>query len=180
MRSCPTGAITAPYVLDARLCVSYLTIELRGSIPRNLRPAIANRIFGCDACQEACPWNRFAVRTDEESFHAWKGNWIPELAPLASITADEFDHRFKRSPILRLKRDAFVRNVAVALGNSGSAEAIPALKNAIQDKSALVRAHAAWALGRIKAGEAHQVLIKAKAVESDPAVLEEITLADSP
>jgi epoxyqueuosine reductase len=174
MRVCPAGAIVAPYVLDARLCISYLTIELRGSIPRDLRPSIGNRIYGCDSCQEVCPWNRFAVRTDEESFHAQKENMILELAPLASITADEFSRRFKKSPILRLRRDAFVRNVAVALGNSGSAEAVPALKIAIQDRSALVRVHAAWALGQIAANEARQALLDAKAVESDPAVLEEI------
>lgn len=174
MKSCPTGAIVAPYVLDARLCIAYLTIELRGSIPRNLRSSIGNRIYGCDVCQEACPWNRFAVPTDEASFHARKENMIPELAPLVSLTADAFGRRFEKSPILRLKRDAFVRNVVVALGNSGSAEAVPALKIAIQDQSALVRVHAAWALGQIEAREAHQALLEAKAVESDPEVLEEI------
>lgn len=179
MSICPTGAIVAPYVVDARLCISYLTIELRGSIPRSLRSSIGNRIYGCDACQEICPWNRFAVGMDEESFHARKENVVPELALLVSITADEFNRRFRRSPILRLKRDAFVRNVAVALGNSGSGEAVPALKTAIQDPSALVRAHAAWALGRISSGEARRTLLAAKALESDPAVLEEITTAIS-
>jgi len=180
MQSCPTGAIVAPYVLDARLCISYLTVELRGSIPANLRPLIGSRIYGCDACQEACPWNRFAVRADEASFHAWKEAGVPDLASLVSLTDDEFTRRFRQSPILRLKRDALVRNVVVALGNSKRPEALPALAAAIQDKSALVRAHAAWALGRIATSEARQVLIDAKTRESDLVVLEEITLASSP
>ncbi len=144
--ACPTGAIIAPYVLDARLCISYLTIELRGPIPIQLRPLIGDRIFGCDDCQEVCPWNRFAVKTSEDYFHPRKGNLMPDLLSLVRITPGEFKLRFENSPVLRATRDGLVRNVTVALGNSGKAEAIPALKQALQDSSPLVRTHAEWAL----------------------------------
>ncbi len=149
IHACPTGAIIAPYVLDARLCISYLTIELRGPIPEHLRPLIGNRIYGCDDCQEVCPWNRFAVISSEQDFNPEKENLMPDLAPLVHMTAREFKSRFKGSPILRATRDGFVRNVVVALGNSGKREAIPVLSEALQDSSPLVRSHAAWALKRI-------------------------------
>ena len=175
--ACPTRAIVAPYVVDARLCISYLTIELRGPIPRPLRPLIGNRIFGCDDCQEVCPWNRFAVATPEREFYPREGHQMPELAPLVRITADEFNRRFRGSAIRRAKRDGFVRNVVVALGNSRRPEAVPALAAAIKDRSALVRAHAAWALGQIDTRESRRLLEAARATESDSAVKEEITLA---
>ena len=120
--ACPTGAIVAPYVVDARLCISYLTIELRGTIPRELRSLIGNRIYGCDDCQDVCPWNRFAVATREERFHPREGNLVPELAALVDLSPGEFARRFKGSPIRRAKRDGFVRNVVVALGNSRRSE----------------------------------------------------------
>jgi epoxyqueuosine reductase len=175
--ACPTGAIVAPYVVDARLCISYLTIELRGAIPHKLRPLLGNRIYGCDDCQEVCPWNRFAVTASEREFFPRKENLMPELAPLVRITAQEFKERFKNSAIRRATRDAFVRNVVVALGNSRSSEAISALEGAIQDESTLVRSHAAWALGRIASERARHVLELARTKEADRAVLEEITLA---
>jgi epoxyqueuosine reductase len=153
VQACPTGAIVAPYVLDARLCISYLTIELRGPIPLPLRPLIGNRIYGCDDCQEACPWNRFAAGTPEKSFSPGEENLNPDLPALARITVGEFKERFINSPILRAKRDGFVRNVVVALGNSGSREAIPALEKALQDPSPLVRSHAEWAMNRITKDE---------------------------
>jgi epoxyqueuosine reductase len=174
LEACPTGAIVAPYILDARLCVSYLTIELRGPIPRPLRPLLGNRIFGCDDCQVACPWNRFAVKSAVKEFRPREGNLMPELAPLVSLSPDEFKKRFQNSPILRATRDGFVRNVAVALGNSRSSEAVPALEKAIQDVSPLVRAHAAWALGKIANEQALQILELIRAKEQHPAVLEEI------
>jgi epoxyqueuosine reductase len=149
IQACPTGAIVAPYVLDARLCISYLTIELRGPIPTHLRPLIGNRIYGCDDCQEICPWNRFAVKTPEMAFSPREENLMPELLSLVRITPPEFKRRFENSPVLRATRDGFVRNVVVALGNSGSNEAVPALKEALQDPSPLVRIHAEWALERI-------------------------------
>jgi epoxyqueuosine reductase len=161
--------------VDARLCISYLTIELRGPIPRPLRPLMGNRIFGCDDCQEVCPWNRFAVQTREAGFNPRAGNLMPDLLSLSSITQAEFEERFKNSPIRRAKRDGFVRNVMVALGNSRSPEALPALERAIQDPSALVRAHAAWALKQIPGPAARRVLERARLAERDPAVLEEMT-----
>lgn len=150
IRACPTGAIIAPYLLDARLCISYLTIELRGIIPVRLRPLIGNRIFGCDDCQDVCPWNRFAVPTPEESFKPRAENLMTELASLIKITPGEFRERFRKSPLWRATRDGFVRNVAVALGNSGSRHALPALKSALKDDSPLVRLHAQWALEQIE------------------------------
>jgi epoxyqueuosine reductase len=149
IQACPTGAIVAPYVLDARLCISYLTIEMRGPIPTHLRPLIGNRIYGCDDCQDACPWNRFAVKTSEKAFSPRKENLMPELVPLVGTTPLEFRRRFENSPILRATRDGFVRNVVVALGNSGRSDAIPALKKALRDPSPLVRTHAEWALEQI-------------------------------
>ncbi|MBZ5496126.1 MAG: tRNA epoxyqueuosine(34) reductase QueG [Acidobacteriia bacterium] len=175
--ACPTSAIVAPYVVDARLCISYLTIELKGAIPRDLRPLIGNRIFGCDDCQEVCPWNRFAVSSPEQAFWPRPGSFLPELAPLAAVTTEEFDARFKNSPIRRAKRDGFVRNVVVALGNSLRPEAVPALVHALRDPSALVRGHAAWALGQTGIADAIAALEEARAAESDPGVLEEIALA---
>ena len=174
---CPTGAIVAPYVVDARLCISYLTIELRGAIPRQLRPLIGNRIFGCDDCQEVCPWNRFARSTSEEAFRPADGNHMPELTALAALTPAGFEQRFRNSAIWRARRDGFVRNVVVALGNSHSPSAIPALDGALHDASALVRAHAAWALEQIAHAGARAALQKAAAQETDPAVIEEIALA---
>jgi epoxyqueuosine reductase len=147
--ACPTGAIATPYILDARRCISYLTIELRGPIPIDLRPLIGNRIFGCDDCQEVCPWNRFAIGSSERGFAPMRENMRPDLLPLVHITVEEFKRRFADSPILRATRDGLVRNVVVALGNSGSAEAVPALKEALQDSSSLVREHAKWALEQI-------------------------------
>ena len=177
IRACPTGAIVAPYVVDARLCISYLTIELKGAIPRHLRPLIGNRIFGCDDCQEVCPWNRFAISTAEQAFWPRESCYTPGLAELACMTTEEFNARFKNSPVRRAKRDGFVRNVAVALGNSRSPEAVPALVRALHDASALVRGHAAWALGRIGSAEAGEALEAARRVESDPEAAEEIELA---
>lgn len=149
IQACPTGAIVAPHVLDARLCISYLTIELRGPIPQLLRPLMGNRIYGCDDCQEVCPWNRFAVKTAERAFSPREENLMPDLLSLVRMTPGEFKRRFENSPILRATRDGFIRNVVVALGNSGKSEAIPALKNALQDSSPVVRNHARWAIEQI-------------------------------
>jgi epoxyqueuosine reductase len=177
IQACPTGAIAAPYALDARLCISYLTIELRGPVPRPLRPLIGNRIYGCDDCQEACPWNRFAVTAPEAEFHPREGNLLPELAPLARVSPEEFLHRFKGSPVRRATRDGFVRNAVIALGNSRRDETIPVLEAALQDASPLVRGHAAWALGQIATASACRILESARTKEATPAVLEEIRTA---
>src|SRR5262249_24084058 len=117
--ACPTAAFVAPYVLDARRCISYLTIELKGPIPRELRPQVGNWIFGCDICQEVCPWNRKAPPGEEPALLARAGLDAPELMSLLRMTEEEFRTRFKGSPIKRAKRRGFLRNVAVALGNSG-------------------------------------------------------------
>ncbi len=175
--ACPTRAIVAPYVVDARLCISYLTIEHKGYIPRSLRPLIGNHIFGCDDCQEVCPWNRFAVATKEEDFQPRQGNHLPDLVPLMRISREDFNRRFRNTPIRRSGRDRFVRNVAVALGNSHAVDSIPALAAALKDESGLVRAHAAWGLGEIGSMEARSALASALAEETDSEVREEITLA---
>jgi epoxyqueuosine reductase len=175
--ACPTGAIVEPYVVDARLCISYLTIELRGPIPRALRPMIGNRIFGCDDCQETCPWNRFASASGETGFLPRAENHMADLIPLSAITQEEFETRFQGSAVRRAKRDGFVRNVVVALGNSRGPEAVPALTRALGDRSALVRAHAAWAMGRIRHEQARKTLEAARAEETERDVLEEIGLA---
>jgi epoxyqueuosine reductase len=177
IEACPTGAIVAPYVVDSRLCISYLTIELRGAISRELRPLIGNRIFGCDDCQDVCPWNRFAVASSEPDFHAADGNLGPPLAELLTLTREEFNHRFKDGPIKRARYPGFLRNVAVALGNSHSSEAIPALAKALSHEEALVRQHAAWALGEIGTEEAKQTLRKQEGMETDLDLKEEIKLA---
>jgi epoxyqueuosine reductase len=156
--ACPTGALLgrdengAPR-MDARLCISYLTIELKGPIPRELRPLIGNRIYGCDICQEVCPHNndRFAQITSEEAFWPRQGVHGARLIELMGMTQEEFSRRFKNSPVKRAKRRGLLRNVAIALGNWGSAEAVPVLVAALEDDEPLVRGHAAWALGRIAA-----------------------------
>lgn len=175
--ACPTGAFVAPHVLDARRCISYLTIELRGPIPRELRPLMGDWIFGCDICQEVCPWNRKAPLSDEPAFRPRSGFSTPELIPLLSLTQEEFSARFKASPIKRAKRRGLLRNVAVALGNAGDRAAVPALAAALHDPEPLVRGHAAWALGRLGGSDAVAALVKAGAEEGDPEVMEEITLA---
>jgi len=180
--ACPTGALlgrdaTGAPLMDARRCISYLTIELRGPIPRDLRPLIGNRIYGCDICQEVCPWNRFSRRTDEPAFLAREGLDGPELVEWMTMTQEEFSARFKNSPIKRTKRRGLLRNVAVALGNWGSPEAVPALAGALNDEEPLVRGHAAWALGRIGTDAARQALRGREEAEEDAWVREEIAAA---
>ena len=147
--ACPTGAIVAPYTLDARLCISYLTIELRGSIPEHLRPLIGNRIYGCDDCQLVCPWNRFATLTQEPDFaprHALDG---AGLAELFAWSESEFLERTSGSAIRRIGHEAWLRNIAVALGNAPTtAETVAALQARRDHPSALVREHVGWALAR--------------------------------
>jgi len=146
--ACPTGALAAPYRLDVRKCLSYLTIEYRGIIPPELRPLVGNRIFGCDECLNACPWNRFAVRTRIDELMPRAENINPYLLSLSGLSREAFARRFAGSSVLRATRDGFMRNVIIALGNSRCAEAVPALKAAMMDESLLVRTHAEWALYR--------------------------------
>ena len=176
--ACPTNAFVGPYVLDARKCISYLTIELKGAIPRALRPLMGAHIFGCDICQDVCPYNAKGRATGEPAFQPRPGLYAPELIPLLRLTDAEFKVRFRGSPILRAKRRGFLRNVCVALGNLGCADAVPALAQTLAgDPDALVRAHAAWALGRIGGAQAEGVLDEAAGREADSAVREEIAMA---
>ena len=150
--ACPTGALTAPYSLDARRCISYLTIEHKGSIPRELRPLLGNHIFGCDICQEVCPWNqRFARPTNEAAFRPGTGHIAPYLLDLMNMDDEEFQRRFRRTALWRTKRRGLLRNVAIALGNWGDPVAVPVLRRALHDKELPIREHAAWALERITA-----------------------------
>jgi epoxyqueuosine reductase len=174
LKACPTNAFVGPYVLDARRCISYLTIELKGWIPRHLRPLIGNHIFGCDICQEVCPYNVKAEASLERAYQPRDGLHAPKLIPLLSLDRDEFRRRFKGSPILRAKRRGFLRNVAVALGNLKCLEAVPELIRALDDEEPLVRGHAAWALGEIGSGSALEALRRRFEVETDVEVANEI------
>lgn len=148
---CPTKAIISPGVIDARKCISYLTIEHRTAIPEEFRSLMKNRIYGCDICQEICPWNQTA------SAKAHQSDWLeadiqlqaPKLADLAQLTEEDFFERFKGTPIMRVKRSGLLRNVAVALGNWGSSEAQPSLELLAQEDDALIREHAEWGLKQL-------------------------------
>ena len=148
--ACPTRAITAPFHLDARLCISYLTIELKGPIPVELRPAIGNRIYGCDDCLAVCPWNRFAREGRLMKQHARPDLQQPDLLELLSLDETGFKKKFTGTPMLRTKRRGLLRNVCVALGNSGDATALPALKRAANDADPLIAEHARWGIDRIQ------------------------------
>ena len=148
--ACPTQAIRAPFQLDATRCVSYLTIELKGSIPLELRPLIGNRIYGCDDCLAVCPWNRFAREGSMMKAHARSDLAMTDLVELLSLDEAGFKKRFAGTPILRTKRRGFLRNVCVALGNVADETAIPALEKAAADSEPLIAEHADWALKRIR------------------------------
>ena len=148
--ACPTGAITEPFNVDARRCISYLTIELKGSIPIELRPLIGNRIFGCDDCLAVCPWNRFAREGQLMMPHARPELSAPDLMELLALDDAGFKRRFAGTPVLRTKRRGLLRNVCVALGNIGDESALSALERASLDPEPLIREHAAWAVERIK------------------------------
>jgi epoxyqueuosine reductase len=150
LTACPTNAITAPFNVDARRCISYLTIELKGSIPIELRPLIGDRIYGCDDCLAVCPWNRFARESSMMRPHARANLDTPDLVALLTLDEAGFKAMFAGTPILRTKRRGLLRNVCVALGNVGSEEALPALALALSDPEPLVREHAAWAIERIR------------------------------
>jgi epoxyqueuosine reductase len=147
--ACPTGAITAPYQLDARRCISYLTIELHGPIPEDLRAALGNRIYGCDDCQLVCPWNKFAREASHPDFRARHALDAPRLAELFAWSAADFEARMRGSAIYRIGYERWLRNIAVALGNApATAEVAAALASRANDASTLVREHVAWALAR--------------------------------
>jgi epoxyqueuosine reductase len=147
--ACPTTAITAPFQLDARRCISYLTIELKGPIPMEFRRAIGNRIYGCDDCLAACPWNKFAREGRLMKSHAREDLNQPALLELLSLDDKSFKERFKGSPILRTKRRGLLRNVCVALGNIADTSALPALEKSSHDPEPLIAEHAHWAMEEI-------------------------------
>jgi epoxyqueuosine reductase len=148
--ACPTGALVAPYVLDSRRCISYLTIELKGAIPAELRSHLGNWIFGCDECQQVCPWSRRFARLGRRRFlQRAPDDSAPRLLELIGLNDAQFRARFAGSPVLRSKRRGLLRNVAVALGNSRNPAAVPALRVAASDADPLVREHAIWALERL-------------------------------
>lgn len=149
LSACPTNALPAPFQLDARRCISYLTIELKGSIPVELRPLIGNRIYGCDDCLAACPWNRFAKEASLLQPHRRNDLGTPELLNLLKLDAPGFKQFFAGTPMLRTKRRGLLRNVCVALGNTAGKEALPALESAMQDSEPLIAEHAAWAVAEI-------------------------------
>jgi epoxyqueuosine reductase len=156
IKACPTGAITAPHKLDARRCISYLTIELKGAIPLELRPLMGDRIFGCDDCLDACPWNRFAEASRETAFAARSPSRTGTstigfaLRDYLRLNDAEFRNLFRDSPIKRIKRRGFLRNVCVALGNVGTADDLPSLQRAATDAEPLIVEHACWAIERIR------------------------------
>ena len=176
--ACPTSALVEPYLLDARRCISYLTIELRGPIPREMRPRIGNRIFGCDICQEACPWNRrFARCTAEPAFWPEPESMAPHLLDLVAMDEAAFRRRFRHTPVMRARRQGLLRNALVALGNWADPAAIPALVPALSEEDPLLRGHAAWALGCIRDDRVPAALRQALATEADSWVQDEIRQA---
>jgi epoxyqueuosine reductase len=151
LTACPTGAILEPFRLDARRCISYLTIELKGTIPPELRPALGNRVFGCDDCLAVCPWNRFARASRLMREYRRVDLDGPHLIELLALDEAGFQQRFAGTPLLRAKRRGLLRNVCVALGNVGDVTALPALERAARDPDPLIAEHARWAVGRIRA-----------------------------
>jgi len=177
IEACPTGAIIADRTVDARLCISYLTIEHKGAIPADLRPKMDNHIFGCDICQDVCPWNKDAPGSVEPGFKPRTENYAADLTELMMLDQAAFSKRFRKSPVKRTRRRGLLRNVAVALGNWANADAIPALSIGLHDIEPVVRSHSAWALGRINNERARNELINAKTIEENPQVLREIETA---
>jgi epoxyqueuosine reductase len=174
---CPTAAFPAPYRLDARRCISYLTIEHKGPIPRALRPAIGNRIYGCDDCLAVCPWNKFAQAGHEARLAARAALQAPPLAALARLDQAAFRTLFAKSAVKRSGRDRFVRNVLIAIGNSGSPALAGEAERLLADASALVRGAAVWALGRLDRKRLTEIASHRRAAEDDPTVAEEWSAA---
>jgi len=181
IEACPTGAIVAPGVLDARLCISYLTIELRGPMPRELRPLVGGHVFGCDICQEVCPWNEEAPPAAEPRFLPRPGARRPELLGLLELGEGAFRERFLGTAVMRCRYDGFLRNAAVAVGNTAGAEALQPLARALKHAEPMARGHAAWAMGRIgrrlRSDWARLILEGRLHSERDEWVREEIELA---
>jgi epoxyqueuosine reductase len=170
---CPTRAIVGPYRLDARRCISYLTIEHRGPIPRELRPLMGNRIYGCDDCLAVCPWNKFAQAGREAKLHARETLRAPKLGELARLDDAAFRALFSKSPVKRTGRDRFVRNVLIAIGNSGDVALAAEAERLLGDPSPLVRGAAVWALARLDPARFAQLSDTHRSGERDAEVLKE-------
>lgn len=179
IEACPTGCIREDRTLDAERCISYLTIENKGPIPMELRSRIGNWVFGCDACQLACPWNRFATdHPIDPAFQPRPENLALDLLAETQLDARAFNLKFKTSPVRRAKRRGYLRNVCIALGNAHHPASIPALVRLLQNEAeTLIRGAAAWALGQIESPPARAALEKARRQENDPQVLMEISTA---
>jgi epoxyqueuosine reductase len=178
---CPTKAFPAPFQLDARRCISYLTIELKGPIPREFRAALGNRIYGCDDCLAVCPWNKFAAVAAEQKLQARAALRAPSLAELARLDDAAFRALFAKSPVKRIGRDRFARNVLYAIGNSGDPALAAEAERLLDDASPLVRGAAVWALGRLVGSEPFKALRATHfPAESDASVREEWALVSSP
>jgi epoxyqueuosine reductase len=177
--ACPTGSLKAPYLLDANLCISYLTIERKGNIPKELRPKMDQWVFGCDICQQVCPWNqRFAGKEEIiDAFHPLPESTQIDLQEEITLSEEDFREKFRNSPVKRTKRGGYLRNVAVALGNQGLKKSLKPLTAALQDQDAAVRGHAAWALGQIEGELAQERLKEALGEEEDQGVRREIKSA---
>ena len=174
---CPTGAIVAPYVIDNEKCISYLTIELRGVIPRKLRTLMGDWIFGCDICQDVCPVNKKASQGNLDVFHQRPGFSTPDLVEILNMDQVEFSTKYKDSPIKRAKLVGLKRNACVALGNNGDPNAITALSTALKTTENVVRIHAAWALGTIGGKNSLEVLEEALLSEEDQDTIDEIQMS---
>lgn len=177
LEACPTQAIRPGRTVDANRCLSYLTIEHRGPTPETLRPGMGDWVFGCDVCQQVCPWNRRAPQAGDAAFAPRPDVPRPDLLADLQLTPEAFSRKFRGSPVKRAKRRGYLRNIAVALGNLADPEAVPALRQALQDPEPLVRGHAAWALGRIGTSQARAALEAALPVEDDPEVQAELRRA---
>lgn len=177
--ACPTQAFPRPYLLDATRCISYLTIELEGAIPRDLRSGIGEWLFGCDICQDVCPWNRFAPEAADAEFQPRQD--VPanpqSLAALFDLDDDTFRRQFRHTPLWRAKRRGILRNAAIVLGNQQATNALPALLRGLQDTEPVVRGASAWALGKLGSIDAIAALRARQELETDPTVKEEILLA---
>jgi epoxyqueuosine reductase len=174
---CPTDAFPEPYVLDARKCISYLTIELKSPIPRELRDGVGEWLFGCDLCQDVCPWNQKAPRSAEPAFQPQPDLNPADCVAILRMTREQFDARFAKTPLARSGFDGLRRNAAIVLGNRGDAAAIFVLIEALQDSSPLVRGATAWALGKLGGDAARMALAARVRLESDATVIDELRAA---
>ena len=175
--ACPTDAFPQPYVLDATRCISYLTIELREAIPQELRAGVGSWAFGCDVCQEVCPWNRRTPQTNPPELNAVAEQNPLELAPLFQLGDDDFHGRFRKTPLWRAKRRGLLRNAAIVLGNQASSASVAPLRIGLNDGEPLVRASCAWALGRVASAEARSALRRRLSLETEEIVKGEIQRA---